>query len=146
MRYSIYSIIQLLLLSNVVTASPSRLRARDDMCYFEDASSPVGAGNANCAGSNGKPHEDKLQCPSAPGTEERICGRDDVNPEVRDNCKAIDGTASYCTTGGELPNGGHHFCYCVNGNFCCTQGAEVPGGDSPVDYYKGAGCNCGAEV
>ncbi|RFN51323.1 hypothetical protein FIE12Z_4377 [Fusarium flagelliforme] len=34
-------------------------------------------------------------------------------------------------------------CYCVNGNFCCDQNAEVLGGENPVDYFKGAGCNCG---
>jgi hypothetical protein len=136
-------------LAGLTIAAPSTdnklLGKRDDICYF--GSGPVGLPSATCAGSNGNAHTDVLWCPTE-GVAERICGRDDVNPKVRDSCKKIDGTGSYCTTGGvineEYP--GNSPCYCVNGNFCCAQNAEVPGGAHPVDYYNSEGCNCGAEI
>lgn len=119
---------------------------RVDVCYFEGGG-PVGIEQAVCAGSNGAPHTDVLWCPNA-GVADRICGSDDVNPIIRDNCKSIVGSGSYCTAGGPINEQypGNAPCWCVNGNFCCYQNAEVPGGANPVDYYKAEGCNCGAQL
>ncbi|KAB8238046.1 uncharacterized protein BDW43DRAFT_306745 [Aspergillus alliaceus] len=118
----------ILLSSARATAAPSlhTLMTRQNLCYFDGPSAPVGSGNANCAGSNGKAHEDVLTCPNQ-GVADRICSHDGVDPTARDYCQAIVGTASYCTVGGPVPKGGHHICYCVSGSFCCSQGAEVPG-------------------
>lgn len=33
-------------------------------------------------------------------------------------------------------------CGCINGNFCCSSSAYVPGGQNPADYYNDVGCNC----
>lgn len=117
-----------------------------DVCQFEGGG-PVGVSNAVCAGSDGKPHTDKITCPDQ-GVADRICGRDDENEYVRDNCKVIDGSGTYCTTN-KVPTDDYEYynrCYCVNGNFCCDQNAEVPGGESPIDYFKGAGCSCGDPI
>lgn len=78
----------------------SSLDKRGDMCYFTGGG-PIGIPQAVCAGSNGNAHTDVLWCPSA-GVADRICGSDDVNPLIRDNCKRIDGTGSYCTAGGTI--------------------------------------------
>ncbi|KAL4724501.1 hypothetical protein ACLX1H_007942 [Fusarium chlamydosporum] len=135
-----------IIFSAVAMAAPNNLQRRNDECWFTGPG-PVGTPNAVCAGSNGNKHTDVLWCPTE-GVAERICGRDDVNPLVRDSCKRIVGTASYCTTGGTINKKypGNSPCYCINGNFCCDQNAEVPGGAHPVDYYKSEGCNCGAEI
>ena len=91
------------------------LDKRDDLCYFEGPG-PIGIPQAVCAGSNGEAHTDVLWCPS-PGVADRICGSDDVNPLVRDNCKSIVGTGSYCTAGGPINEDypGNAPCWCVNG-------------------------------
>ncbi|KFX92232.1 hypothetical protein V490_05499 [Pseudogymnoascus sp. VKM F-3557] len=127
-----------------VEASPanSELFKRRDICYF-GGGGPVGVNDAVCAGSNGHKHEDILTCPDQ-GVADRICGRDDVAPYVRDHCQAITGAKSYCLVGGVAPGPEevHWKCYCVNGNFCCNQNAEVPGGAHPVDYFKSSGCSC----
>ncbi|KFY21671.1 hypothetical protein V493_07213 [Pseudogymnoascus sp. VKM F-4281 (FW-2241)] len=128
-----------------VEATPAgiELLKRRDICHF--SSGPIGVPDGVCAGSNGHKHEDILTCPDQ-GVADRICGRDDVAPYVRDNCQAITGSGTYCLVGGVAPGPEevHWKCYCVQGNFCCNQNAEVPGGAHPTDYFKGAGCNCGA--
>lgn len=127
----------LLSLSGLAAARHNYISPRDEMCYYNGPSSPGGEPDATCAGSDGNPHTNVLWCPT-PGVADRICGSDDANPLVRDNCKRIDGAATYCSAGGKLkeqyPNSMH--CFCVNGNFCRNRNAEVPGGDHPTKYFK----------
>ncbi|KAK8013750.1 hypothetical protein PG991_009343 [Apiospora marii] len=125
--------------------SARSLEKRDEICWFTGGG-PVGVGDALCTGSDGEAHEDILSCPT-PGVAERICGADDVDAGVRDNCKKLDGTGTYCTVGGKTGTpGGHYVCYCINGNFCCDHPAEVPGGKHPRDYFKEGGCSCGKRL
>ncbi|KFY92771.1 hypothetical protein V500_04034 [Pseudogymnoascus sp. VKM F-4518 (FW-2643)] len=133
------------LLTVKATPADVELFKRRDICHFGNG--PIGVNDAVCAGSNGHKHEDILTCPDQ-GVADRICGRDDVAPYVRDHCQAITGSGTYCSVGGVAPGPEevHWICYCVQGNFCCDQNAEVPGGAHPVDYFKGAGCNCGKQL
>ncbi|KAL5350458.1 hypothetical protein ACLOAV_004026 [Pseudogymnoascus australis] len=131
-----------------VEASPasSQLSKRQDICHFTGGG-PIGVPDGVCAGSNGHKHEDILTCPDQ-GVADRICGRDDVAPYVRDHCQAITGSGTYCFVGGVAPGPEevHWKCYCVQGNFCCNQNAEVPGGKHPTAYFKEQGCNCGKQL
>ncbi|KAI9754986.1 MAG: hypothetical protein M4579_004460 [Chaenotheca gracillima] len=86
---------------------------------------PPNSGFDDCAGSDGELHSDILACPAQPGAVGIICVSG-----------SISGTGIPCGT----DNGGG--CSCINGNFCCSQGSNVAGGESAKNYFNDVACNC----
>ncbi|CZT23491.1 uncharacterized protein RCC_09205 [Ramularia collo-cygni] len=126
-------------------AQTSTAGGPSDQCIFTGGL--VGLPNSRCAGSDGKEHSDILSCPSQPGAVDIICPRvlsNGLSPP--EECKGLIGSGSYCDSWNSDRGGGKEdvqwWCYCINGNFCCGQNAEVAGGQDVVDYFNDVGCNC----
>ncbi|KAL8735373.1 MAG: hypothetical protein Q9166_000918 [cf. Caloplaca sp. 2 TL-2023] len=88
-----------------------------------------------------KSASDILVCPSQPLAINILCG----GPDSSDR----NGVMKKCVPLGSESIG----CLCQNGQFICSNGAggaiggpwvaaEVPGGESAIDYFKDVGCNC----
>lgn len=98
---------------------------------------PGGLGNPTCAGSDGNAHSDVLSCPHKDYAVDVIC----PSTFVMGRCNVINGTSVGCDSPNAACNNPAQ-CICINGNFCCDEGSQVPGGQSTVDYFKQEGCNC----
>jgi hypothetical protein len=59
--------------------------------------------------------------------------------KVQNNCKTIQGVGTYCTVGRKVASGGHCPCSVSTATSTGDRNAEVPGGNSLIDYTKGAG-------